>query len=615
MPTVLPPSTAAFHRFLYVALLCLGAVTAAYGEGTKDRKERKDVAIPPPPPIAQEIKVDRGQEVIIPLRIYGQRNEALTFLIRKPPKTGQLSGLKMTTANSAIIHYRSTNDHNVHTDVFEYSVKSSDGVSAAVPVQIEIIDQPAELAGPAEVLFPPQLAGTTVTQTVELMNRGGMTAEGECRVEPPWKLEGAPEYRIAPGARLFAKVTFAPDRAGDFLGDLRFSSQPDRPVVLRGISRDALAVKPASLRLATEAATPVRAAVFELTNNTETEQTVRVMADKRLLCESELTIRSGQTLPVVVRTAEDDAAELDTTLTLQTGPHIAQVSVLATALPATIRAVERAIDLGIVTANTMGNGKLTLRNRGGQAGRATLSVPAPFRVSPQPVDLSPGATVEVPVTLEPYAPGAIEQAIQVRAGSDSFNVPIKAIIVAPGTSASRGRSSSDSPAEMSAPSTPMPMNVHDIEFGKADPKTIVRPILVEPTRCVLEWHAELSDAQSFVAERRQLYFDDGKIAARWEKLSLKIERTGQYVHGTIDKLAPGQRYTVRVLGVDRYGDPGPRVFETSFGTAVPKPSRVKSSLLVLVVLAAAGAGAFLFWRRNQPPPRRTAGLKKTQRIA
>ncbi len=618
MPMALPLPSAAFHRLSCVALFCLGALLGARGQEPKDRKERKDVAIPPPPPVALELKVDRGQDIIIPLRIYGQRNETLTFLIRKPPKTGQLSGLKMTTANAAIVHYRSTKDHNVHTDVFEYSVKSSDGVSAAVPVQIEIIDQPPELAGPAEVLFPSQITGTSVTQSVELINRGGMTAEGECRVESPWKLESPAEYRVAPGARLFAKVTFAPEKAGDFLGELRFSSQPERPVVLRGIARDALAVKPASLRLVREASALVRAAVFELTNHTETDQTVRLMADQRLLCENELTIRPGQTVPVVVRTAENDPAELDGTVTLQAGPYISQVTVTAAALPAMIRAVERSIDLGVVTANTPGNGKLTLRNSGGLAGRATVAATVPFRVPSQPFDLPPGATVEVPISLDPYAPGAVEQGIQVRSGSESFTIPAKAIIVPPGASARSGggRSSADA-GDMSPPSTPMPVSVHEIEFGKADPKTLVRPILVEPTRCTLEWHSELSDSPTFVAERRQLYIgNDGKIATRWEKLPFKIERSGSHVHGTLDKLAPGLRYTVRVRSVDRYGDPGPRVFETSFSTTALRPSNAKASILTALVLAAAGGGAFFFWRRRQQePPRRTAGLKKTQRIA
>lgn len=592
-------------------------MVSAWAEEPKDRKERKDVAIPPPPPVAVEMKVDRGQDVIIPLRIYGQRNEALTFLIRKPPKTGQVSGLKMTTANSAIVHYRSTNDHAVHTDVFEYSVKSSEGVSAAVPVQIEIIDLPPELAGPAEVLFPTQIAGTATTQTVELINRGGMTAEGECRVEAPWKLESPAEYRVPPGARFLAKVTFAPDKAGDFLGEVRFSSQPERPVVLRGIAREALAVKPASLRLAHEAATSVRAAVFELTNHTENDQVVRLIADRRLLCESELTIRSGQTVPVVVRTAENDAAELDGTITLQAGPYISQVSVVAAALPAKIEAAERSIDLGVVTANTPGHARLTLRNRGGVAGRATLTAPLPFRVPLQPFDLPPGDQVEVPISLEPYPPGAVEQAIQIDPGGPSFNVPIKVIIVPPGASAMRsggGSSPSDSP-DTRALSTPMPMSVHDIEFGQADPRTVVRPILVEPTRCTLEWHGELSDSPTFVAERRQLYIDDGKIATRWEKLPWKVERSGLFVHGTFDHLAPGQRYTVRIRSVDRDGDPGPRVFETSFSTAVPQPSKAKTGVITVLLLAGAGAGAFLFWRRRQQePPLRTAGLKKTQRI-
>lgn len=588
------------------------------GAFAEERRERKDVAVPPPQPVPGQIKVERGHDAIVPLRIYGQSNQALTFVVRKLPRAGRLSELKSTSANTATVRYRPPDDHTVHRDVFEYAVKSFEGVSAAVAVQIEITDQPPELAGPAEVLFPPRLVGTEETQTIELINRGGMTAEGECRVEKPWRLESPSSYRVDPGGRLFAKVTFEPEKAGDFLGELRLSSQPDRAVILRGIAQDGLAVKPAQLPLATDATTLVRAGVFELTNNTPAEQIVRVATDSRVIVERELRLAAGQTLPVMVRTAAEDADALKAEVTLAAGALHARVEVSAGALPAAIRAVERTIDLGLVPGGTLSTGQLTLRNAGGSTGWATVSVQPPFRVPPQRIDIAPGRTAQVPITLDAADVGAAEQAVQVRTASGTFAVPVRAIVTAPGSTPPRlAHSMPELPNANAVPlSTPMPASVHDFEPGRADAKQIVRPVLSEPTRCILEWRAELSGAPAFIAERRELLMQGGQLFAKWEAFpSFRIERTGPTVRGIFENLRPSHRYTVRVLESGPETRRGAQVFQTSFDTPLGKSARTRSSLLAtLGVLLACAAGAVAWrWRRSTPSkPARV--LKKTERL-
>ncbi len=614
MADALSPPLAAFHRCLCAALLCLGAMGSSVR--AEDRRERKDVAVPPPQPVPQEIKVERGQDIAIPLRIYGQRNQTLTFLIRKPPRTGSVSGLKNTSANAAIVHYRSSRDRNVRSDVFEYAVKSIEGVSAAVPVRIEIIDQAPKLAGPAEVLFPPQLTGATEVQTIELINRGGMTAEGECRVGPPWRLEGATAYRVEPGGRLFAKVVFAPEEGGDFLGELQLSSQPDRSVVLRGIAREALAVKPSKLRLVLEPTTLVRAGVFEVTNHTEAPQLVRISSDARLHCEPEISLAPGQTSPVMVRTMADDAAAVEAEVVLTAGPYHGKTAVSAAPLPAVIRAGERSVDLGLVPGGTVGAGQLSLRNVGGVAGWAIVSATPPFHVAPQRIDVAPGGAAIVPVTVEANAIGTIEQPLHVRTATGTFQLPARAIIVAPGSAPPRSGLSSGalpSAADSAAPDSPLPVNVHDFDFDKPDPTQVVLPVLREPTRCVLEWHAELSPANTFVAERRELSMPSGKLTARWLSMpDFKAERTGQRVRGSFEQLAPGHRYTVRVLAVST--DKRTQIFQTSFDT--PRAAKRSGKFAVLTALAVLGAGlgAFVVWKRRRPQPTQAAALKKTQRF-
>lgn len=599
-----------FNRSLCAVLLCL----AAHAE---DRRERKDVAIPPPQPVPQEISVERGEDVIIPLRIYGQRNQVLTFLIRKPPRGGQVSGLKNTGANSAIVHYRATVDRTVRQDVFEYAVKSTEGVSAAVPVRIEIIDKPPDLAGPAEVLFPPQLNGSAKVQTIELLNRGGTTAEGECLVAPPWRIEGGAKYRVEPGGRFFAKVAFVPDKAGDFLGELRLTSQPDRAVILRGIAHDALAVNPPALRLVLDPSTLVRAGVIEVTNNTDSAQIVRLSAGARLRTEPELRIEPGRTAPLMVRTQPDDATALDAELLLDSGAHRARVAVSAVPLPPIFRAVERTIDLGLVPGGTIGAGQLTLRNAGGAAGWAALAATPPFRIDPQRVELAPGATATVAVTVDGSAVGTIEQTVEVRSASGSFTVPLRAVIVAPGSAPPRlSRSAGELPSAASATprATPMPASVHDLDLGRADPRQAVHQIMREPTRCIFEWDADLNPPGKLTAQRCELSIQGGNLTEQWLPMpNFSTAQTGRLVRGTFDKLSPSRRYTVRVLAVTE--STRTQVFQTSFDTP-PAASRLgKTSLLLVLCAAAIALVIFVSWQRRRPPVKRTSVLKKTQRIA
>jgi len=611
--------TTAFHRFFCAVLCCLGVLTATTdGQERRDRKDRdKELVEPPPPCVPQEIKVARGEEVVIPLRIYGARNQQLTFLIRKPPQTGQLSGMKYVTANSAIIHYHSTKDLNVRSDIFEYAVKSSEGVSAAVPVRIEIIDQPPELFGPSEVLFPHQLTGSREVQTIELINRGGMSAEGECSVRAPWRLESEAKYRVEPGGRLFVKVAFEPEKVGDFLGELRLSSQPQLSVILRGIAQDALALKPEALRLVPDAVTLVRAGVFEVTNNTSVSQVVRVTSNDRLHHEPELQLGPGHTAPMMVRTKPDDAQILDAEIVLEAGEHRAKLPVTAAPLPAVIRATSRVIDLGLVPGGTVGYGKLVMRNSGGVPGWATITAQTPFRVDPMRVDLAPGTSAEVVVTINTQAVGTIEQPLQVRTSTGFTEIPARAIVVAPGSAPPRSSASSSSSglswSTDSAPATPAPMNAYDLDLSRPDSRLLVLPVVREPTRCVLEWHAELSLAKKFIAQRRELKIDGERLLASWVEMpSFWAQRDGERVRGNFEKLRPGRRYNVRVL--EELGDKRTQIFETSFHTPLPPARGRKIGMFAGIAVTVAAAVLFVLWKRSRQPVKRTAALKKTQRI-
>ena len=604
---------------LFAAFLAVGLFVAS-SPGAEDRRDRnKDPqVIPPPQPIPQEIKVERGEDIIIPLRIYGRRNQPLTFLIRKNPKAGQLSGLKNVEAEAAIVHYRSNKDRSMTRDSFEYAVRSAEGVSAPVLVQIEIIDQPPDLAGPGEVLFPQRLTGTEETQTIEFINRGGMTAEGTCEVSGAWRLDSPADYRVDPNGHLFVKVTFTPDRPGDFLGELRLTSQRERTIVLRGSARTALEVKPPLLRLGVEAATQVRAGVFEVTNNTETELTARFESSPRLQIESEIKLHPGITVPVMVRTSPQDAASLETDLTVRAGDYQAKLGVTAAPLPAIIRPVQRTLDLGFAPSNGSAFAQLQLRNDGGVTGFAQVTVPEPFHVPAQRYEIAAGAIVDVPVSMDGYSTGTIEKALQIQTGAGTLEIPVR--VVVGGIGARPPRPSTSSSSNSSATPAPeveaLPLTIHDLNFEKkVDPLEVIRTVALEPTRCVVEWSAEFNPAKTFIAEQRELVMEGGQFSVRWNRLyGFEVEHSGDRVRGTLKPLVAGHRYTVRVIALTPTGGLGPQVFQTTFDTPGKPHQGPRISLLGVLSVLGVGLVGVALWLRFRPQPTPKVLVKKTQRI-
>jgi len=619
-PNPLFPRCRLFTVLLAVGLVVVNSLGAWGADDRKDRK-KEPLQVPPPQPVPQEIKVERGEDIIIPLKIYGRRNQPLTFLVRKNPKAGQLSGLKNVEAEAAIIHYRSNRDRSMTRDSFEYAVRSAEGVSAPVLVQIEIIDQPPDLAGPGEVPFSQRLVGTEETQTIEFINRGGMTAAGTCEVSGAWRLESPPEYRIDPGGHLFVKVTFNPDRPGDFLGELRLTSQRERTIVLRGTARTALEVKPALLRLGVEAATQIRAGVFELTNNTETELTVRFQTSERLRIDPEIKLRPNATVPVMVRTAPQDAALLEAEVTVQAGSYQTKVPVTAAPLPAIIRPVQRTLDLGFAPSNGLAYGQLQLRNEGGVVGIAQVTAQEPFHLDAQRYEVGAGTSVDVPISVEGFATGTIERSLQIQTSLGTTEVPLRVVIGglgarAPKASVSSSSSSSSSSTTPAPAAEVLPLTVHDLDFEKkVDLKEIVRIAALEPTHCVFDWSADFNPAKTFIAEQRELVMEGGQFSVRWNRLyNFEFAHQGDRVRGTVKSLLPGHRYTVRVLALTPKGGLGAQVFQTTFDTPGKPKTGPKISLLAVLSVLGTGLIGVALWLRFRPKPAPKVIAKKTQRI-
>jgi len=322
-------AASSFRSLLFPSLLAAGLSLLSAHAAERTPK----VAPAPPPPVPVTIKARRGEVTDIPLRIFGTRAQPLTFIIRAAPASGKLSAQKKLSDESSMVRYTPPADRAVTRDSFTYAVRSTEGVSAAAEVKIEIVDIPAELIAPFELNNSQILTGETETLTLELTNRGGDVCEGDATVEAPWRIEPPAHYRIEKNGHAILHITFAPEVPGEFRGEIHYSSHQERLTNLSGMAVAALAIRPVALDLKLESLTGVRAGAFEVKNNTKIEQTVVIHCSERLKLDSSLTLPPDRSAAITVQTRADDTEPISEVIRFEAHGISAVLPVRAALVP------------------------------------------------------------------------------------------------------------------------------------------------------------------------------------------------------------------------------------------------------------------------------------------
>lgn len=603
------------HLFFLTLLAAFGLFSAVAAE------KRKEMPPPPPPqPIPQKLKILRDGESDIFLRIYGRKNQSVTYVIRRAPK-GKLTPPKNTELEVASVKYQPPADRKISRDSFEYAAKGVEGVSAPVSVEIEIIDVPAELATPRELVFSKRLIGTTETQTFELENRGGALAEGEVGVPAPWRIEGSTHYRIEPDQKQSLKVVFAPESAGEFSGEMRFTSHEDRFTLLSGSAIAGLEAQPAAVTLEPIKGTHIRAAGVMVTNHTEEEQIITITSSAALAVDELLTLKPGASGNLVIRSRPDQVTALQTEVTLTSGPLVTKIPVQASAMPGLVQAIPDRIDLKRNSSAAQPTGSLKLKNAGGQLVHIEVIAGPNVEVSTPRLDLKP-ATEEV-ITVRPTngASGSFESYIDVTTvdGTERVAVFASGFTQEPYRSASNRPTTSTKTQKQpkaSRSSDSDEWSPHELDpTAPIDQTQIVRTLAVSSTGVTIEWHVDRSDAKNFAAERRELRIVDGNLASTWHLISgFSTKTEGKFVRATFTDLRPAQLYTVRIRAIGNDGKLGESLFDMAFTTTDPEAQRKKFSFKGLLMVGAVIAIFAMFWHRSRQTTQTAFNPKKTQKI-
>jgi hypothetical protein len=601
-------------------LLTLALACGLSGAFAKDKEKKVTPPPPPPQPIPQKLKVLRNTALDISLRIYGRKNQSITYLVRRQP-AGDLTSPKNTELEVAVVQYRAPTDRKVTTDSFEYASKSDRGVSAPALVEIEIIDIPAELISPVELVFPPILTGTVDKQTVDIENQGGNVAEGDIFVTAPWRIEVSSHYRIEPGQKRSVAITFAPDKPGDFTSELRFSSQPDRITTLRGKALSALEAKPDSLSLEPVTGSLTRAAALGITNHTAEPQTVRMTGPERIVAEPPLTLGPGQSGTVMIQTKGDDVRPLSAELVLESGNHRTIVTVRAEALPGILQAENTRVELRPTAPGGAHVGTFIVRNFGGEPASADLVCDAEFQLSTNRLTLPVAGEGRVDVSLISGVNPPIEGTVQVKSGNFTQRIALAAMAT-PHTAGSAKKAANSRPSTRKSDRNPTPVPYPDQwspyetdPTAPIDPVNIIRTVAMSSTSCTLEWHVDRSSSTKFIAETRELKIEEGQLVKHWHKHgAFRVEQAGNHFRGTIESLQPSRMYTVRVRGLDDKGEAGATILEASITTRPPVSKSTPAKWIGTILVCGAAILGFAWWRRLHSSSASNFDPKKTQKF-
>ena len=596
--------------------MLLGAPPLA---GAERKKEPLPEAPPPAQPLA--VKVKRGEPAEIALRIYGRKNEPLKYLIRVPPEHGRLTEPRVVEREVSAVTYTPTADLAITRDRFSYAVQNGAGVSAAVDVVISIVDPPPRLALPGALDFASMLAGATAAKTLEISNRGGGLAEGQAEVEAPWKIEGSPKYRLGAGARAVFKIVFAPEKGGVFETAVRFSSQPETSVRVRGEALEAITATPARIVLQNAPDEAVRVGAFELSNQTDEERRVTLDGGARLQVPTELAVPAQGKVSVPVQTAADDVAALEGEVRVEAAGLTVRVPVRAARVGPLVRAGRGPVVFGRVDAAKAARASFELENFGGAAASVSWEIGAPFVMEQASATLVPGEKKTLVLRTQPAAAGKYRAWLTAKVGAQKLEIPVEAELFAKAVPAAAPRAvvsqaagkAADNPsgatpeiaADEPPPPVTLPPGVAEMRVDLIRPEGVALTRLT-PTSATIEWPEALAAAGRFRFESRRVVADSaGELKVVWDEIpKVRVQREGGKMVAALSGLEPGGAYGVRVVPLGSAGEAGPPLFTQFFVT--PEGVNLRSKFTLLRVLFVFFAGCVVFLLRQRWVARRRA---------
>lgn len=355
----------------------------------------------PPIPAPVRITLNSREKVRIILKVRGLQRESVTFTLRSEAEFGKAKLLPQVSLEWAEIEYTPPQDPRFTTDTFKFAVSNSKGTSSDSIAEIAIRDVGPRLETQRKLDFGVLQTGGSQTRRLEIRNTGDVVAQGTLAVTGEWLVAGGSyTYSIQPGQSSAFEIFIAPKSTGTLEGEIKFSTASTQSVLLMAKVEDWVHAKPDPLFLRIQKSGE-RSAKLTLTNETEQRQWVQLESEHQLTHPyavwlepkqtTQISVTSTTTIPSeelgkLILSGTQDQQRLMLWRTATFGPSLGGIK-NGSALLLKPRSDKRQ------------DARLVLWNQGGRAGRWSIQASTPYESSVNTVDLKPGESTEIQVSL------------------------------------------------------------------------------------------------------------------------------------------------------------------------------------------------------------------------
>lgn len=581
---------------IFLRAFLLAAVFAGNPAFAQKKKEQPVIKAPPPP-IPRKVILDRGQQVTVPLAVYGSGVENMEFVIRTAPKFGKLSAVQITGNSTAAVIYTVPEDTIDFEDRFAYAVKTADGVSAPAIVTISIAEPsgiPPRLVVPASLEMEAIHPGESATILVPIKNAGGGFAEGELNVSEPWKVEGSPKFRLGGGAKMDFKVSFSSTKIGPRKTELTYGERHRSSTTLNVNVLPAFTITPALLELKPKPGTTTRTGQVRITNGGTEPQMITIKHGGKLLTETSITVPGRQSHNLAVFAEPSEIGTIEDVLKLRSGEWFSDLPVIARPLGPMVSCKEKAVEFGDVITERIALREVTVENTGGTAIALTFNVTGPFRTEPTSVALKPKSSVKVTVICKAETPGAATGTLTIAGEGTQNELPLSANAKAPAPKPRTVAVAAAAPLPAVPDEPALVVARAKVASALVPPATAVeipnlvgRPRQGTPTSAIFEWTSV--PKQNLSAQQRILTASASGPVINWKDIKAKFTQQGALMLCELESLTPQTHYTIRALA----GTATECTVSFITPTKPPFPITLRSVLLTIMVAAA----GWMLWKR------------------
>ncbi len=565
--------------------------TTLAGSPAFAQKTKPTSAKAPPPPIPRKYTLDRGQQINVPLAVYGSGVENMQFLIRTAPKVGTLSQIMTTGDNTATVTYTLPDDTTALEDRFFYAVKTPDGVSAPVAVTItiaEAVGLSPRLVVPGSLEMEAVRPGESTSIIIAIKNAGGGIAQGNVAVPAPWSIAGPTRFRLAGGAKTEFKVSFSSATTGTQKADITYGPGQRVSTTLTATVLSPFKLTPALLELAAKPGATTRTGQIRITNEGPEPQLIAIKHNGKLLTETSITIPGRQTQSLAVFAEPTEVGPLEDRLMLKCGDWSAEIPVIAKALGPIITCSAKSIEFPDAATDHTAVSTILLENTGGTLAALTLATTAPFRTEPTAIALKPKSSSTITILCKAESPGTAQATLSISGTSTQIDIPLTAQI----KTAKPIPRPALSPAPVlkslpPIPQTPAKTSLAEPRTGAEIPGIVGKIGQLTHSTAAIEWTS--APKPNLHAQARILSATPSGPILNWKDLEATFTQEGALMRCSLKSLTPQTLYTVRILAGD--------TTECTVNIVTPLKPPFPITLQNIIITLLLGTAGWLLWKR------------------